>query len=57
MSTQRQEQASGKARQRRQLRERRFLILGIALLFLLGGAAMWILNSLVYWLRAPCHAR
>jgi len=45
MSTQQQEQASGKARQRRQLRARRFLILGIALLFLLGGAALWILNS------------
>lgn len=45
MSTQQQEQASSKARQRKQLRERRFLILGIALLFLLGGATLWILNS------------
>ena len=45
MSTEQQDQATNKARQRRQLRERRFLILGIALLFLLGGATLWILNS------------
>jgi tetratricopeptide (TPR) repeat protein len=45
MSRQQQEHAFSKARQRKQLRERRFLILGIALLFLLGGATLWILNS------------
>ena len=45
MSTQQQKQASSKTRERKQLRERRFLILGIALLFLLAGATLWILNS------------
>ena len=45
MPTEQQEQAESRARQRRQLRERRFLILGVALLFLLGGATLWILNS------------
>src|SRR5260370_31764455 len=45
MSTEQQEQAATKARQRKQLRERRFRLLGIALRSLLGGATLWILNS------------
>lgn len=44
MSTQQQEQVT-KTKERKQLQEKRFIIAIIAILFLMSGATLWILNA------------
>src|SRR5260370_35642540 len=45
MSTEQQDQKQSKTRERKQLHERRFIIVSIAILLLVGATILWILNS------------
>ena len=45
MSTEKQDQKQRKTRERKQLQERRFIIVSITILLLVGATILWILNS------------
>src|SRR3989440_518411 len=45
MSTEKQDQKQRKTRERKQLQERRFIIVSTAILLLVGATILWILNS------------
>ncbi len=45
MSTEKQDQKQRKTRERKQLQERRFIIVSTAILLLIGATILWILNS------------
>src|SRR5437763_15074510 len=45
MLTEKQDQKQRKTRERKQLQERRFIIVSTAILLLVGATILWILNS------------